>query len=131
MTNKLFDLSGKTALVTGGNKGIGRGMAIGLAQAGADIIIASRSIEADSEIEQEVKTGKKFPFYKMDAENRDNVYEFIQQLNSNHPRIDILINNAGTILRKPAAEHPDEYWDSVININLDTPFILAREVGKK
>lgn len=55
MTNKLFDLSGKTALVTGGNKGIGRGMAIGLAQAGADIIIASRSIEANSEIEQEVK----------------------------------------------------------------------------
>ena len=44
--------------------------------------------------------------------------------------IDILINNAGTILRKPAAEHPDEYWDSVININLDTPFILAREIGK-
>ncbi|MDQ8747961.1 SDR family NAD(P)-dependent oxidoreductase [Elizabethkingia miricola] len=132
MTNKLFDLSGKTALVTGGNKGIGRGMAIGLAQTGADIIIASRSIEANSEIEQEVKKlGRNFHFYKMDAENRDNVYEFIQQLNSNHPHIDILINNAGTILRKPAAEHPDEYWDSVININLDTPFILAREIGKK
>lgn len=132
MTNKLFDLSGKTALVTGGNKGIGRGMALGLARAGADIIVVSRSIDADSEIEQEVrKLGRSFHFYKMDAENRDDVYRFLQQLNANHSQIDILINNAGTIMRKPAAEHPDEYWDSVISINLDTPFILAREVGKK
>lgn len=132
MTNKLFDLSGKTALVTGGNKGIGRGMALGLALAGADIIVVSRSIDADSEIEQEVrKLGRSFHFYKMDAENRDDVYRFLQQLNANHSQIDILINNAGTIMRKPAAEHPDEYWDSVISINLDTPFILAREIGKK
>ncbi|AQX06521.1 2-deoxy-D-gluconate 3-dehydrogenase [Elizabethkingia meningoseptica] len=132
MTNKLFDLSGKTALVTGGNKGIGRGMALGLAQAGADIIVVSRSIDADSEIEQEVrKLGRSFHFYKMDAENRDDVYRFLQQLNANHSQIDILINNAGTIMRKPATEHPDEYWDSVISINLDTPFILAREIGKK
>jgi len=132
MTNSLFDLSGKTALVTGGNKGIGRGMALGLALAGADIIVVSRSIDADSEIEQEVrKLGRSFHFYKMDAENRDDVYRFLQQLNANHSQIDILINNAGTIMRKPAAEHPDEYWDSVISINLDTPFILAREIGKK
>lgn len=132
MTNNFFDLSGKTALVTGGNKGIGRGMALGLAQAGADIIIASRSIEAGSTIEQEVKAlGRKFSCYQMDANNREGVYSFIQKLNTTHPQIDILINNAGTILRKPATEHPDEYWDQVLSINLDTPFILARELGKR
>lgn len=132
MKTSLFDLSGKLALVTGGNKGIGKAMAIGLAKAGADIIVASRSIEADSEIEKEVKQlGRNFFFYKMDAGDRQNVYSFIEKLQAEHPRIDILVNNAGNIMRKPAAEHPDSYWDEVLGINLDTPFILAREIGKK
>jgi len=132
MKNNLFDLSGKLALVTGGNKGIGMGMALGLAQAGADIIVASRSIAPNSEIEQAVlKLGRKFYAYTMDANDRRQVYTFIETLNRTHPRIDILVNNAGTILRQPAAEHPDEYWDQVLNINLDSPFILARELGKR
>jgi 2-deoxy-D-gluconate 3-dehydrogenase len=54
----------------------------------------------------------------------------LAQLKQDAPVIDILVNNAGTILRKPAAEHPDEYWDEVLNTNLSAPFILAREVGK-
>ncbi|MBZ4190230.1 SDR family oxidoreductase [Niabella beijingensis] len=132
MSNSYFDLTGKTALVTGGNKGIGKGMALGLAKAGADIIVASRSVEAGSEIETEVKKlGRSFKHYKLDAADRNNVYEFIKQVLSENERIDILINNAGTIMRKPAAEHPDEYWDSVLAINLDTPFVLAREFGKR
>lgn len=131
MKQQYFDLSGKTALITGGNKGIGMGMALGLAQAGADIIVASRSIQAGSEIEQAVtKLGRRFHFYTLDAENRKDVYAFIKTVLTQHQRIDILINNAGTIMRKPAAEHPDEYWDSVLAINLDTPFILARELGR-
>lgn len=130
--NALFDLSGKTALVTGGNKGIGKGMAIGLAEAGADIIVVSATIQLeDSDVEKEVKAlGRKFKAYQADLSSREAVYTFITQLLSGHSRIDILINNAGTILRKPAAEHPDEYWDQVLNLNLDTPFILARELGK-
>ena len=130
--NPLFDLSGKVALVTGGNKGIGKGMALGLAEAGADIIVVSATIPLEgSAVEQEVKAlGRQFKAYQADLSSRESVYAFITQLLANHARIDILINNAGTILRKPAAEHPDEYWDQVLTLNLDTPFILGRELGK-
>lgn len=129
---RLFDLQGKTALVTGGNKGIGRGMAKGLAEAGANILIASRSVKSGSEIEREVLgLGRKFSFYQMDANDRSSVYGFLKTLENEEKQVDILVNNAGTILRKPAAEHPDEYWDQVINVNLTAPFILARELGKK
>jgi len=127
-----FDLSGKTALVTGCNKGIGMGMALGLAEAGADIIGVSASLELQgSEIEKKVNAlGKNFKAYRADFSNRDSIYSFIKNLISENPRIDILVNNAGTIMRAPAAEHPDEYWDKVIAINLDAQFILAREMGK-
>ncbi|GAB3425160.1 SDR family NAD(P)-dependent oxidoreductase [Niabella aquatica] len=131
MSLNYFDLTGKTALVTGGNKGIGAGMALGLAEAGADIIVASRTVEEGAEIEKKVKgLGRGFKFYKMDAADRNSVYEFIKKVLAENPRIDILVNNAGTIMRKPVAEHPDGWWDDVLAINLDTPFILAREFGK-
>jgi 2-deoxy-D-gluconate 3-dehydrogenase len=131
-TNNLFSLTGKTALVTGGNKGIGKGMAIGLAEAGADIIVVSGSVELEgSAIGQAVKAlGRNFKAYQANLGNREAVYAFIEKLLAENPRIDILVNNAGTIMRKPAAEHPDEYWDGVLSLNLDTPFILARELGK-
>ena len=127
-----FDLSGKTALVTGCNKGIGKAMALGLAEAGANIIGVSASLElAGSDIEKEVKAlGKTFKAYQADFSNRDHLYSFIKKLVEENPAIDILVNNAGTIMRAPAAEHPDEYWDKVLTINLDAQFILAREVGK-
>jgi 2-deoxy-D-gluconate 3-dehydrogenase len=130
--SNLFNLTGKTALVTGGNKGIGKGMAIGLAEAGADIIVVSGSVELQgSEIEQQVTAlGRRFKAYQANLSNREGLYEFITKLTAENPRIDILINNAGTIMRKPAAEHPDEYWDNVLSLNLDAPFILARELGK-
>lgn len=128
---KNFSLEGKTALVTGCNKGIGKGMAIGLAAAGADIIGVSSSLEPGSEVEQEVTAlDRKFIAYKADMSNRESLYAFIKTVLQENNSIDILINNAGTIMRAPAAEHPDEYWDKVLNINLDAPFILAREIGK-
>lgn len=128
-----FDLTGKLALVTGCNKGIGKGMALGLAEAGADIIGVSGSIELEgSDIEKEVKAlGRKFTAYQADLSNRDSIYTLLKTVQSAHPVIDILVNNAGTIMRMPAAEHPDEYWDKVMSINLDAPFILAREIGKQ
>lgn len=128
-----FDLTGKTALVTGCNKGIGKAMAMALAEAGADIIGVSASLEATgSSIEKEVKAvGKQFSAYQADMGDRESLYSFIKKVKSNHPVVDILINNAGIVLRQPAAEHTDEAWDKVLSINLDAPFILAREFGKE
>lgn len=126
-----FDLSGKAALVTGCNKGIGKGMALGLAEAGADIIGVSASLAPGSDIEKEVTAlGRKFYTHKANLSDRDSLYAFINEVKSGPVQPDILINNAGTIMRKPAAEHPDDYWDTVMNINLDAQFILAREFGK-
>ncbi|SOC79326.1 2-deoxy-D-gluconate 3-dehydrogenase [Salinimicrobium sediminis] len=130
---KLFDLTGKTALVTGCNRGIGFAMAQGLAEAGADIIGVSTSLKAEgSEIEKAVKAaGRKFSAYQCDFSDRKSLYAFIEKVKSDNSIIDILVNNAGTIMRKPAAEHPDEYWDKVIEVNQNSQFILTREIGKE
>jgi 2-dehydro-3-deoxy-D-gluconate 5-dehydrogenase len=129
----LFNLEGKIALVTGCNKGIGKGMALALAQAGADIIGVSASMPASgSEVEQEVTAlGRGFRAYTCDLSNRAALEAFLIQLLAENPRIDILVNNAGMILRKPAAEHDDELWDKVLAVNLDAPFIISREVGRQ
>lgn len=128
-----FKLDGKVALVTGCKRGIGFAMAQGLAEAGADIIGVSASLEeSGSRIEQAVRgLGRKFWAYQCDFSNRNSVYEFIASVKSDIRTPDILVNNAGTILRKPAAEHPDEYWDEVIEVNLNAQFVLSREFGKE
>jgi 2-deoxy-D-gluconate 3-dehydrogenase len=130
--NKLFDLSGKTALVTGCSRGIGKAMAIALADAGADIIGVSSTLQEGSDVEQEVKkAGRNFSGYTIDLGNRNELYQSISKIKSSHPVIDILINNAGIIKRNPAVSHTDEEWDSVLSINLDASFLLAREFGKE
>lgn len=126
-----FRLDGKTALVTGARRGIGKAMALGLAEAGADIIAVSANLEADgSEIEKEVSArGRAFAGYRCDFSSREDLYRFIKEATSAHPAIDILVNNAGTVLREPAERHSDEYWDKIINTNLSAQFILSREIG--
>jgi 2-deoxy-D-gluconate 3-dehydrogenase len=132
MSVNMFDLTGKTALVTGGNSGIGMGIAQGFAAAGADIVVVSNTYEEGSDQEKQIKAlGRKFKGYNADFSNTDNLYAFIEKLNKEVKRIDILVNNAGIILRAPAAEHSDAYWHKVISINLDAQFIMAREVGKR
>jgi 2-deoxy-D-gluconate 3-dehydrogenase len=129
-----FKLTGKTALVTGAKRGIGKAIAVGLAEAGADVIGVSASLESagGSEVEHGVTaTGRNFRGYACDFSDRKKLYAFIEQVTRDVPRIDILVNNAGTILRKPAVEHPDEYWDKVIEVNLNAQFILSREIGKR
>jgi 2-dehydro-3-deoxy-D-gluconate 5-dehydrogenase len=128
-----FKLDGKVALVTGAKRGIGMAMAVGLAEAGADIIGVSASLEAQgSEVEKAVNAlGRKFKAYQCDFSDRKSLYSFVEKVKSDFPQIDILVNNAGTILRKPAAEHPDEYWDKVIEVNQNAQFILTREIGKE
>lgn len=127
----VFNLTGKIALVTGCNKGIGQSMAVGLAEAGADIIGVSTSLRADSEVAAQVEAlGRKFYACQADFSERSSLVSFIEQVKTRHPVIDILVNNAGTIKRAPAAEHSDEYWDAVLAVNLDAPFLLAREFGR-
>lgn len=128
-----FSLQGKTALVTGCKRGIGKAMAIGLAEAGANIIGVSATLEAsDSDVEKEVKAlGRSFKAYACDFSDRKALYGFIADVKKDFPVIDILVNNAGTILRAPAVEHSDELWDKVIEVNQNAQFILTREIGKE
>lgn len=128
-----FSLRGKTALVTGAKRGIGRGMAEALASAGADIVGVSASLEeTGSEVGKSIEAmGRKFRGYSCDFSDRKALTAFAARLESDGISPDILVNNAGTIKRKPAAEHPDEWWDEVIETNLTAQFVLSREIGRK
>jgi len=129
----MFRLDGQTALVTGCRRGIGKAMALALAEAGADIVGVSRRLEPHgSDIETEVLAlGRKFKGYSCDFANRKAVYALLEQVTREFPAIDILVNNAGDVLRKPAAEHPDEYWDQILEVNLNSQFVISREIGKR
>ena len=133
MVLNFFNLRGSTALVTGCKRGIGKAIAEALAEAGADIIGVSASLElSGSKIEEAVKkSGRKFKAYQCDFSDRKSLYSFINKIKAENEKVDILVNNAGTILRQPAAGHSDEYWDKVIEVNLNSQFILSREFGKE
>ncbi len=133
MTSPLFDLTGKTAVVTGAKRGIGMGMAKALADAGADIIAVSATMPSDGGALGEYVRGlgRGFAAYATDFADRAAVLALARQLAAEQPPVDILVNNAGTIKRKPAAEHPDALWDEVIEVNLSAQFVLSREIGAK
>lgn len=128
-----FKLDGMTAIVTGCRRGIGKSIALALAEAGADIVGVSRSLEPQgSDVENEVLAlGRRFMAYRCDFADRKALRSFIERVLAEVPEIGILVNNAGSILRKPAAEYPEEYWDTMIEVNLNSQFILTREIGKK
>jgi 2-deoxy-D-gluconate 3-dehydrogenase len=128
----VFDLTGATALVTGCRRGIGRAAASALANAGADIVGVSASLEADDEVAEEVAgAGRRFTPHRCDLGDRQAVGELVARLLTDVPRLDILILAAGTIERAPAVDHADDLWDRVLEVNLTAPFVLARELGRR
>jgi 2-deoxy-D-gluconate 3-dehydrogenase len=126
----LFDLSGRLAVVTGARRGIGFAMAEALAAAGADIIGVSATLEAQgSAIEQAVRAhGREFTAMPCDFADRDAVVALGDRLAAEP--VDILVNNAGTIKRAPAAEHPLDWWDEVLQVDLSSQFVLTQAVGR-
>jgi len=124
-----FSLSGQTALVTGCSRGIGRAIATGLAEAGADIVGVSSSLSEDSGVAVAVRDlGRKFTVVGCDLANPQSVTDLVKQLKSQ--KLDILVNNAGIIRRSPAEDHKFSDWREVMEINVDTPFRLSQVVGK-
>ncbi len=125
----MFDLSGKTALVTGANTGLGQGMALALAQAGADIALIGRT-EPNETLEQISKTGVKCVSIKADLSNADAVADIIDETVSKLGRADILVNNAGIIKRGAAIDFTPDDWDAVMNVNLRTLFFLSQAFAR-
>ncbi|MFL0711281.1 MAG: SDR family oxidoreductase [Microcella pacifica] len=130
LQTNLFDLAGKRAVVTGGNRGIGLEIASALATAGADIACVSTAVQGpESEVATRVReAGREFESFAADFSDRASVYRLIENMRTDE--VDILVNNAGTIRRQPAAEHSDEYWDQVISVNLTSQFVLTRAIGQ-
>ena len=126
-----FKLHGRTALVTGCNRGIGKAIAIGLAEAGADIVGVSRSLKLNgSEVEKEiVMLNRKFKAFQCDLSNRDSLYQLVSTIRKEIGALDVLVNNAGSIHRSPAEQYNDDHWDGIVEINQTSQFLLAREFG--
>ena len=128
MTNP-FDLTGKVALVTGANTGLGQGMAIALAEAGADLVLAGRSAPHETLARIE-PLGRRAHFVMADLQDLKSVDQIVSRTEEYLGRIDILVNNAGIIKRNDAIDFTVEDWDSVMNVNLRTLFFLSQAAAK-
>jgi 2-deoxy-D-gluconate 3-dehydrogenase len=126
----LFDLSGKVAIVTGGNGGLGRGMAQGLAAAGADIVIAARNASKTAETATAFRQqyGVKVLEVQVDVCDTNNVQAMVAQTLTAFGKVDILVNNAGINIRKPPDELAAAEWQSVIETNLSSTFLCSQAV---
>ncbi|MEO5740543.1 MAG: 2-dehydro-3-deoxy-D-gluconate 5-dehydrogenase KduD [Vicinamibacterales bacterium] len=128
MTN-LFDLSGKIALVTGASRGLGAGMARALADAGADLALHA-SEQPPSVTESAIRAkGRQARSFTANLAKREQTSRLIPSVIDAFGRIDILVNNAATMQRAPAAQHPDEMWDETLEVNLSSVFLLSRAAG--
>lgn len=125
-----FDLSGKTALLTGGNRGLGIAMTVALAEAGADIIVVSRSEcrEAQKEV---AALRRKFLHIPADLSDISAINGVVERALEAFGKIDILVNNAGMTVRKPALEYNETEWDAILNLNLKSLFFLSQRIAQE
>ncbi|MEI3613175.1 SDR family oxidoreductase [Pseudogracilibacillus sp. SO30301A] len=128
---ELFDLSGKTAVVTGGGRGLGEQIAEGFAEAGANVVVCSRKVENCREVSEKLrKIGVKSLAFKCDVTNRDDIESVVNKTVEEFGRIDILVNNSGATWGAPVDEMPLEAFQKVLNVNVIGTFLMSQAVGK-
>lgn len=125
-----FSLNGKVAIVTGGNTGIGQGYAVGLAKAGADLVVATYDTNWDETREIIEAEGRKVVFVQADLTKAEDRKKVVDEAIDAFGKIDILVNNAGTIRRAPLLEYKEEDWNAVMDINLNAVYFLSQDVAK-
>lgn len=128
--NEMFDLTNKVAIVTGCNTGLGQGMALALAEAGADIVGVNRRVP-DETIELIAKTGRRFHSVIADMGKVDSVDLVIKEATEAFGKVDILVNNAGIIRRNDAIDFTEKDWDEVMDVNLKTLFFMSQAFAKQ
>ena len=129
--SNLFNLSKKVAIVTGGAGGIGQALAIGLADAGADIVITSRGLPKLEEVAKQIRAkGRKSLAISADVTDEKSVENMVGNTLKEFPRIDILVNGAGLAIRKPADTFPIDEWQRVMDVNARGTFLCCQAVGK-
>jgi NAD(P)-dependent dehydrogenase (short-subunit alcohol dehydrogenase family) len=128
MPSKLFDLSGRVALVTGGSKGLGKAMALGFAQAGADVVISSRHENELQEAAREIRSGStsRVEYVVADMTRREHAGLLARKAIETMSRVDILVNNAGSNLPQPIDQIKDDDWDRLVELNLSSCMALTR-----
>jgi gluconate 5-dehydrogenase len=128
---ELFDLSGRTALVTGGGRGIGRHIAIGLAEAGADVIVASRRLAACEETAAAVRAlGRRGTAFECDVASPAAIERLVDRSLAASPRLDVLVNDAGVVWGAPTLDYPLEGWDRVFAVNVRGLWLLSQRVAR-
>ncbi|EGR49974.1 uncharacterized protein TRIREDRAFT_46936 [Trichoderma reesei QM6a] len=127
----MFSLEGSTALITGATRGIGQAVAIGLAEAGADIILIQRDTTSTATKEAVEKTGRKAWVFTADLAVQEQVANIAKDVKAAGHKVDILVNCAGIQRRHPCEEFPDSDWNDVLQVNLNTVFTLCRDFGRE
>ncbi|QIZ07751.1 SDR family oxidoreductase [Priestia megaterium] len=129
--NKLFDITGKTAIVTGGGSGLGRVMALALAEAGANVVVSSRRLEVCDEVVKEIEAfGGQALALALDVTDPDSVIQGVEKAVSHFGKIEILVNSSGTVFEKPATEMPLKQWHAMLDTNVTGTFLMCQAVGK-
>ena len=126
----IFSLKGKVALFTGGNRGLGKAMAIGLAKAGADIALVGRQ-PAPAVLDEIRALGVRAEFYVHDLADLDGIPALVAKVEADFGHIDILVNNAGVQIRHKSEDFPRKDWNYVLDVNLNAVFFLCQEAGKR